>query len=114
MNGSESFGTSLPFCFGAYGGGLNMRGNGCEEAESAGDGRSRRQGLIDSARRSLEESIADVADKLVEQAKAGSVTHMKLLLQLLGLDDKGFVVVEAGKREKTLEEILLEEWHKEP
>jgi len=115
MNGSGPFGVALPFCFGAYRWGPNMQGNGCEEAEPAGDeGRSRRQGLIDRARRSLEESIPEVAAKLAEQAKEGSVAHMKLLLQLLGLDDGGFVVVEPGKREKTLEEILLEEWHKEP
>jgi hypothetical protein len=88
--------------------------NGCDEAESGEETGSRRAAWIDRARRSLQESIPDVAAKLAEKAKEGSVAHMKLLLQLVGLEDGGFVVVEPGKREKTLEEILLEEWHKEP
>jgi hypothetical protein len=90
--------------------------DGCEDPEISGpsETQSLRNKGIDRARRTLEEAIPEVAAKLAEQAKEGSVAHMKLLLQLLGLDDDGFVIAEARPQEKTLEQILLEEWQKQP
>ena len=39
---------------------------------------------------------------------------MKLLLQLLGLEDGALSRKEEGPKEKTLEEILMEQWRNEP
>ena len=90
--------------------------NGCGDPDTpGGDGtRSLRDRGIDCGRRTLEDAIPEVATKLAEQAKEGSVAHIKLLLQLLGLDNDGFVIAEARPQEKTLEQILLEQWHKQP
>jgi hypothetical protein len=93
---------------------LALNGCGDPEISGASEARSLRDRGIDCARRTLEEAIPEVAAKLAEQAKEGSVAHMKLLLQLLGLDEDGFVIAEARPQEKTLEQILLEEWHKQP
>jgi hypothetical protein len=76
--------------------------------------RSRHSRLIDQARKLLVEAIPEIAAKLVTDAKTGSVPHMKLLLQLLGLEDGGLTAKESSRREKTLEEIVMEQWHKEP
>jgi hypothetical protein len=54
------------------------------------------------------------ATQLAEKASEGSVPHLKLLLELVGLDDGGMVLREAAPKEKTLEEILMERWAMEP
>jgi hypothetical protein len=58
--------------------------------------------------------VPEVADKLVKDAKTGSVQHVKLLLQVLGLEKGGMKPRTSGPREKTLEEIIMECWEKEP
>ncbi len=69
---------------------------------------------IEKAAITLEGSLQPVIEKLTEEAKKGSVSHMKLLLQLLGLEDGALGRQEEGPREKTLEEILMEQWRNEP
>jgi hypothetical protein len=76
--------------------------------------RSRHAKVIAKARRTLQEAVPEVATKLVEQAKTGNIPHMKLLLQLLGLEDGGLTPTRVGPREKTLEEVLMEQWNNEP
>jgi hypothetical protein len=76
--------------------------------------RSRRSKPIARARKLLVEVLPDVAEKLATDAKTGSISHMKLLLQLLGIEDGGLKPKQRSRREKTLEEILMEQWRKEP
>jgi hypothetical protein len=76
--------------------------------------RSRHSRAIGKARRELVDALTEVATKLAMEAKAGSIPHMKLLLQLLGLEDGGLTPKERSKREKSLEEIVMEQWRKEP
>jgi hypothetical protein len=66
--------------------------------------------LLSESRRTLHASLPKLMQKLVEEAEKGSVTHLKLLLQLMGLEDGGLQVQELRPKEKTLEEILRERW----
>jgi hypothetical protein len=70
--------------------------------------------LIQSARKSLMDAIPGSAKALADGASSGSVPHIKLLLQLVGLDDGELAPETVRPREKTLEEILMEQWRKEP
>ena len=76
--------------------------------------RSRHSRAIGKARRELVDALTEVATKLATEAKAGSIPHMKLLLQLLGLEDGGLTPQKSSRREKSLEEIVMEQWRKEP
>ncbi len=69
---------------------------------------------IDQARRSLVEAMPDAAKALGAKAGDGSFSHMKLMVQLLGLEKGGLKPRQKVKREKTLEQILQEQWEKEP
>jgi hypothetical protein len=69
---------------------------------------------IEKARLTLENGLQNVVAKLTDEAIKGSVSHMKLLLQLLGLEDGALSRKEEGPRERTLEEILMEQWRNEP
>ena len=84
-----------------------------EEAVASADGKGNTE-LIDDARRSLMKAIPGTATALAEGATSGSVPHIKLLLQLVGLDEAGFAPVVAKPQEKTLEEIVMEQWYQEP
>ena len=65
------------------------------------------------ARARFAEALPEIAETLLKQAKDGSVPHMKLLIELSGLN-KGDVVPRATKkRGKSLQAILEEEWQKE-
>ena len=65
------------------------------------------------ARARFAEAMPEIAETLLTQAKGGSVAHMKLLIELSGLN-KGDVVPRATKkRGKSLQAILEEEWQKE-
>ena len=86
-------------------------GNGMVEDEASSAGFVE---LIDRARKSLMLAIPDSADALAQEARKGSVQHIKLLLQLVGLDEGGLALKEVRPREKTLEEIVMEQWAKEP
>jgi hypothetical protein len=69
---------------------------------------------VEKAAITLEGSLQAVMVKLAEEATDGSVSHMKLLLQLLGLEDGALSRKPEGPKEKTLEEILMEQWRNEP
>ena len=121
-------GVPLPFHFGAYVGALMVRkrtrrgaaksaphdpeGEAEEPAAPAGEKGSAE--LIDDARKSLIEGVPKAATALVEGAVDGSVPHIKLLMQLVGLDEAGFATVAVRPQEKTLEEIVMEQWNREP
>lgn len=65
------------------------------------------------ARARFAEALPEIADTLLQQAKGGSIPHMKLLIELSGLN-KGDVVPRVTKRRgKSLEAMLEEEWQKE-
>ena len=57
------------------------------------------------------QSLTEIATKLAEMAKGGSVPHLKALLQMSGLDKGGPV---ARPKSRTLEEILMEQWRNDP
>ena len=60
------------------------------------------------------EALPEIAETLLKQAKKGSVAHLKLLVQLSGLD-RGELVPKAQKRKgKSVTATLLEEWRREP
>jgi hypothetical protein len=96
------------------------RGSGQTVGERAGESsddepaRSSQTRLIRRARWLLVNALPQLAVALAEQAEKGSVPHMKLLLEMLGLDKGGFAAREIKVKERTLEEILMEQWHKEP
>src|SRR5580704_8560739 len=69
--------------------------------------------LIGLARKSLMEAVPQTVTALAEGASGGSVPHIKLLLQLVGLDEGGFTPNEVKPKEKTLEEIVMEHWYRE-
>jgi hypothetical protein len=64
------------------------------------------------ARARFAEQLPKIMVKLTEQALDGSVPHMKLLLELTGLD-KAEPPQTAQRKEKSLEAILLEQWRKD-
>lgn len=117
-------GVSLPFRFGAYVGALmaTKRTRRLEVLPASDvplgepaevSGRSPAE-LVDSARRSMMEAVPDAATALAKQATEGSVPHIKLMMQLVGLDEAGFAPVADQRHEKTLEEILMEKWDQVP
>jgi hypothetical protein len=81
---------------------------------SAPDGNKSDAELIDVARKSLMEAVPETATALADGAKEGSVPHIKLLLQLVGLDEAGFAPIVVRPKEKTLEELVMEQWYREP
>ena len=70
--------------------------------------------LIGRTRKRLMEAIPSIVNTLLEKAETGSVPHMKLLLELSGLDKGRLAPRQEERREKTLEEILMEQWRNEP
>jgi hypothetical protein len=70
--------------------------------------------LIKWARKRLMEAIPEAAKALATGASSGSVPHIKLLLELVGLDEGELGPETECRREKTLEEIVMEQWRKEP
>jgi hypothetical protein len=84
-----------------------------EEAVAPASGKGSAE-LIEDARTSLMKAIPRAATALVKGATGGSVPHIKLLLQLVGLDEAGFAPVVVRPQEKTLEEIVMEQWYREP
>lgn len=83
------------------------------EGRASVDGKSDAE-LIDMARKSLIEAVPESATALAEGASSGSVPHIKLLLQLVGLDQAGLAPVVVRPKEKTLEEFVMEQWYREP
>jgi hypothetical protein len=70
--------------------------------------------LIEAARKNLVGAVAAATSALAEQASKGSAAHIKLLLQLVGLDDGALASRETRPKEKTLQEILEEQWANTP
>jgi len=121
-------GVALPFHFGACMGALmatkRRRRGAAKPAPRVPDGEAAETTepdssandaeLIDIARKSLMGAVRDTATALADGAKEGSVPHIKLLLQLVGLDEAGFAPVVVKPKEKTLEEFVMEHWYREP
>jgi hypothetical protein len=61
----------------------------------------------------LAADLPDVMKTLLEHAKRGSVGHLKLLVQITGVDQQPGLREPAKPREKNLEEILMEQWARE-
>jgi hypothetical protein len=70
--------------------------------------------LIEAARRNLVGAVAKATAALAEHAEKGSAAHIKLLLQLVKLDDGALASRETRPKEKTLQEILEEQWANTP
>ena len=81
---------------------------------SAPDGSRSDAELIEVARKSLMGAVREAATALADGAKGGSVPHIKLLLQLVSLDEGGFAPIVVRPKEKTLEEFVMEQWYREP
>ena len=64
------------------------------------------------ARARFAQQLPDIMDKLTKEALAGSVPHLKVLLELTGLD-KAEPPHAVQRKEKSLEAILLEQWRKD-
>lgn len=63
-------------------------------------------------RKRMAEVMPTLVAMLLKEAHAGSLGHLKMLVQLAGLD-KGEVSPKVQRREKSLEKILLEQWEKD-
>ncbi len=63
-------------------------------------------------RKRMAEQMPGLVEMLLKQAHEGSLGHLKILVQLAGLD-KGEVTPVVKRREKSLETILLEQWEKD-
>ena len=70
--------------------------------------------LVEQAGKMLRQSIPAVVRALLEGAEKGGVTHIKLALELLGVDKGSFAGKKVHPEEKTMEEIFLEKWNREP
>ncbi len=62
------------------------------------------------ARREVALALPGVVRALAREALTGSVTHLKLFLELSGALKGGLAAPEKVVRERTLEEILVEQW----
>ena len=62
----------------------------------------------------LAEALPEIADALLDAARQGKLPELKMAVQMSGLDEKQ--VVPALKRfgGRSFEDILLEDWRKEP
>ena len=69
---------------------------------------------IERARRKLMRAVTKTAEALANGATEGSLQHIKLLLQLVGLEEGTLAPKEFRPKEKTLEEIMMERWNAEP
>ena len=65
---------------------------------------------VAEARREVALTLPEVVRTLAQQSIEGSVTHLKLYLELSGVLKGGLAAKEKQVREKTLEEVLMEKW----
>ena len=91
-----------------------MPGSDVPVAEAVEPGERSAAELVGSARKSLMEAVPAAATALANDATKGSVPHIKLMMQLVGLENAGFAPVAEQRQEKTLEEILMEKWKQVP
>jgi len=64
------------------------------------------------ARSRMAENMPAITAMLVAESRKGSLGHLKLLVQLCGMD-KGEVTPKVKRRGKSLEAILMEGWERE-
>ncbi len=62
------------------------------------------------ARRVIANALPDVAQALATHSKEGSVAHLRLFMEVSGLLKGGLQIKTKVQREKTVEELLDEEW----
>jgi hypothetical protein len=65
------------------------------------------------ARARFAEALPDIMPKLLDEVVKGSVPHLKVLLELTGLDKAEVTPPPARRKEKSLETILLEQWKRD-
>ena len=65
-------------------------------------------------RKRLAKALPEIADALIAAAIAGDLPALKMLVQLSGLYDKETAPVSKRFGGRSFEEILLEDWRKEP
>ena len=65
------------------------------------------------ARARFAEALPDIMTKLLAEVQSGNVGYLKVLLELTGLDKPDPPPRPRKVKEKTLEQILLEQWHKD-
>ena len=68
---------------------------------------------VTEAKREIARTLPTVVRTLAEESIEGSVTHLKLYLELSGVLKGGLTVPEKPVRERTLEEILNEQWEQD-
>ena len=123
MNGSEAFGPPLPFLFGLAGGETGMPRKKLEVRAVRDDGIGM-QGCVPRAaprpvhckrfaRARFAEALPEIMQTLLDQVKTGSVPHLKVVLELTGLDKAETAPRKDKREEKSLEAILLEQWRKD-
>ena len=66
------------------------------------------------ARRQFAEALPEIAAMLLVGAKDGSISHLKLLVELGGLEKGSLGPTVKKRRSKSLEEVLIAEWRKQP
>jgi hypothetical protein len=76
-------------------------------------GRVKMPTAVAEAKSIIAAALPAVSRTLAEQATAGSVNHLKLFLEIAGLLKGGLAVPEEIRQEKTLEDLLNEQWEKD-
>lgn len=62
----------------------------------------------------LAQALPEIATRLIEASREGSLPELKMLLQMCGLDDKDALPDSKRRRGRSLAEQLLDEWRREP
>lgn len=65
-------------------------------------------------RKRLAKALPEIANALIEKAREGSLPELKMLVQMSGLDEKNASGSVEKRRGKSLEQMLMEDWRKEP
>ena len=68
---------------------------------------------VTEARREVALALPAIVRALAEQALTGSATHLKLFLELSGALKGGLAAPEKVVRERTLEEVIVEQWEQD-
>lgn len=65
------------------------------------------------ARARFAEALPGIMDRLLKEVLDGSVPHLKVVLELTGLDEPELAPAAGRRKEKSLETILLERWKRD-
>lgn len=84
-----------------------------EAGQHAGERSGRMKFALGESRREAARMLPEVVRALAREAASGSVPHTKLFLELTGVLKSGLGAAEKVKKERTLEEILVEQWERE-